>query len=562
MASVCHVVEQIQVVAVGSQGNGCCIPGVYQSPYDLVCICAGSIALGIAGQLQLHILAAGIRFVVAIEPEGNGGAGLQGLAEVQAEVGPAVVGVACLQNIVAVYGSDFKIQARSQSSKGYNVALVIKANTAFNVTGKYQRLCCQNVINQNPGGNIAVLSVSHIVHKVQMVGFSSQGNSCCIPCFYHGPYNLTGFCTGGIILAVAGKLQLHVPVIALFRFKVAVELEADGGTGLQGLTEVHPEGGPAVAAVAQLQGIFAAVCGSGNAQCFISSGSDDGILSLALSNEQAAVAFHFKAIAFQNIAFRLNRLDGQEVIHVNLDIVGVDAVIFAVHGAYQVQMVAIICQHDLQAAPSTVRILACSIAAGQILKHRDCVADTGKVIGVSVEAQNSTGLQGLAEVDAEDRPCAVGTSQHQSIVAVEGHNLHQTVSPCVLASNAGKQLCVAGVIEGDALGEITGGCNAYKVLCANEIAVCSCCQILQVCIVCIVVGTDEVADGCIVNRQGVCALGYGNVDFGFHILRIEAAHFYEVAICIGIHFSGCTVYSEGHTVHAVSLEIEANSSLC
>ena len=120
------------------------------------------------------------------------------------------------------------------------------------------------VIHIDPGGIITVLTVSHIVHKVNMVGFAGQSDGSSLPGLYQSPYDLVGICTLCIILAVASQLQLHV-LTGGIGIVVAVNIECNGGASLQGLAEVDTEGGPAVACMAQLQSIAAAVCRSRNA---------------------------------------------------------------------------------------------------------------------------------------------------------------------------------------------------------------------------------------------------------------------------------------------------------
>ena len=286
--TVGHIVEEIHMITVCGQGDGGCIPGFHQSPYDLIGIFACRKGLAASGQLQLYILSALLGIVVSVDIKGDGSTGLQGLAEVHTERGPAMVCMAQLQGIAAaVYrssdtcvsiGYSFKCDIATGialSNQQVFLAGIFKVNTLGNVTDRLRNfrlgsfrlgsfgfgsfrlgvLCCFKVIQQEPGGNFTVLTVGHIVEKVQMVAIGSQRNSnLFIPGFHQCPDHLIGIFACSKVLAIPRQFQLYILVCALRSciIVVTVEIKGDSGACLQGLAKVHTEGGPAMVCMAQL----------------------------------------------------------------------------------------------------------------------------------------------------------------------------------------------------------------------------------------------------------------------------------------------------------------------
>ena len=119
MLTICHIVEEIDMVGIGCQSDSGRRPSIHQRPYDLIGIGTCCVSLTLAGQLQLHVLTGSGGRVVAVNIEGNGGTSLQGLTEVHPETGPAFTAVACLQSIAAaVCGSGYTCLSISHSCEG------------------------------------------------------------------------------------------------------------------------------------------------------------------------------------------------------------------------------------------------------------------------------------------------------------------------------------------------------------------------------------------------------------------------------------------------------------
>ena len=131
------------------------------------------------------------------------------------------------------------------------------------------------------------------------------------------------------------------------------------------------------------------------------------------------MAFGFKVIAFQCIAGGLYRRQlCLEVIQVNFNIGSAFGLIPAVHGADQIHIAAVGSQGEGQVGPAVISILQRCFAAGYILKDRNGIHfRIGNISAVCIEGNSGTGLQGGAEVDAEDGPVVVCMGQLQGIVA-------------------------------------------------------------------------------------------------------------------------------------------------
>ena len=131
------------------------------------------------------------------------------------------------------------------------------------------------------------------------------------------------------------------------------------------------------------------------------------------------MAFGFKVIAFQCIAGGLYRRQlCLEVIHINFNIGSAFGLIPTVHGADQIHIAAVGSQRQGQVGPGIVCILYGRIATGYILKYSNSVDfRIGNISAVCIEGNSGTGLQGGAEVNAEDGPVVVCMGQLQGIVA-------------------------------------------------------------------------------------------------------------------------------------------------
>ena len=254
----------------------------------------------------------------------------------------------------------------------------------------------------------------------------------------------------------------------------AICLELDLRTGLQCLTEVNPENRPLAVYTGDLQGIVA-VKGD-----HIQGGIPPGILA-AYCSKEPFVAFCFEVNALEKVTNRLrffNRFTGLEIIHIDLQVCRA-GLTPAVHIAHQIHIFTVFCQHNRQIVPAIVEVLVrCTIGtginqigfAGNTLKYRNRISfRVGNISAVCLEADHSTGLQGLAEIDPEDRPLAVCTGDLQCILAAVcrcgntgiriGCSCKDSISPGILAANCGKQCCVTCYLEADSLYEIALGGN-------------------------------------------------------------------------------------------------------
>ena len=146
-----------------------------------------------------------------------------------------------------------------------------------------------------------MLTVCHIVHKVYIIGVSSQPDAnFCLPGFHQSPYNLVGIIAFRESLTVFGQFQLQIFVSAGSNLiiVVAIDSKGKGGAGFQRLTKIDTEGGPAMACVAQLQGIAATVCRSGHICIRISHSFDSDIAAgITLSDKEICIAFDFEVDA-------------------------------------------------------------------------------------------------------------------------------------------------------------------------------------------------------------------------------------------------------------------------
>ena len=153
-----------------------------------------------------------------------------------------------------------------------------------------------------------MLAISHIVEEIHMVAIGGQrdGNTC-LPGFHQSPNDLVGIIALRNILAVCSQFQLHILVCAICRpvIVVAVDIKCDGTASGQGLAEVQPETGPAMACVAYLQGIAAAVCRRSHIGIGIGYSFDGGILRRASAGKQLLMTNSFKVQALQDIDLRL-----------------------------------------------------------------------------------------------------------------------------------------------------------------------------------------------------------------------------------------------------------------
>ena len=319
-----------------------------------------------------------------------------------------------------------------------------------------------------------MLAISHIVEEIHMVAIGGQrdGNTC-LPGFHQSPNDLVGIIALRNILAVCSQFQLHILVCAICRpvIVVAVDIKCDGTASGQGLAEVQPETGPAMACVAYLQGIAAAVCRRSHIGIGIGYSLDGNILRYARTGKVQFVALVLKVQADQNIAcgFRfLSRFNRLEVIHIDLKICRT-GLIPTIHIAHQINILPIFSQHDLQISPAIVVVLIrCSIVsginqigfAGNALKNRNRILfRIGSILAVCLEADHSTGLQGLAEVYTEDRPLAACAGDLQGIIAIKRNAFKGCISPGVFAAYRTKPQFIAGGLKIDSLQEVAGGFN-------------------------------------------------------------------------------------------------------
>ena len=317
-----------------------------------------------------------------------------------------------------------------------------------------------------------MLTVCHIVEEVYMVTVGSQcdGESC-PPGFHQCPCDLVGIFGRRYILAVCAQLQLHVLIHARRGCIIvaAVEVKCDGSSGLQGLTEVQTEAGPAVVCVAYLQGVAAAVFGSCNACIGIGCSFNGSILRRTSAGEEQLVALGLEIDSLSEIAggFRfLSRFNCLEVIHIDLKICRT-GLVPAVHIAHQVNILTVLCQHDGQIVPAIVVVLVCCAVitginqigfSGNALKdgNRNSFR-IGSILAVCLEADYGAGLKRLTKADTENRPLAICTGDLQGIIAVKGNDLKGSISPGVVAAYRTKPHLVAGGLEIDSLQEIAGG---------------------------------------------------------------------------------------------------------
>ena len=66
---------------------------------------------------------------------------------------------------------------------------------------------CLDVVQQDPGGMLALLTISHVVAQIQMVAVFGQGNDiACLPLIYQRPNYLIGVGAFRIFLAFCGQL--------------------------------------------------------------------------------------------------------------------------------------------------------------------------------------------------------------------------------------------------------------------------------------------------------------------------------------------------------------------
>ena len=332
------------MVTVGGQGNGCGLPGLHQGPYHLIGVFTGGKSFAACGNFQLDVLVhtrGGRVIVIAVDIEGDDGACLQGLAEVHTEVGPAMIPVAHLQGVIAaVFGGShtgvgishsFHSNSVSNACERFLFAAYLKVHTCCKVNGgligyirlvRCSRLYCLEVIQQQPGSNVPVAAVCHIVEEVYVVTVGGQGNGCGPPGLYHSPKHLIGVFAGGVGLCIRSQFDLYIFGCATgIIVVVAVGIEGDDGACLQGLAEAYAEAGPAIIFVAHLQGVVAAVFRGGNACIGISYSFDGGILCHACTGKEVFVAGCFKVDALCKVAHRLrcfHRLYCHKVIYIDL----------------------------------------------------------------------------------------------------------------------------------------------------------------------------------------------------------------------------------------------------
>ena len=91
---------------------------------------------------------------------------------------------------------------------GFSILPVIALGTRYaGSIARITRTSMLDVIKQDPGGMLALLTVSHVVVQIQMVAVCGQGNDiACLPLIYQRPNNLIGVGAFRIFLAFCGQL--------------------------------------------------------------------------------------------------------------------------------------------------------------------------------------------------------------------------------------------------------------------------------------------------------------------------------------------------------------------
>ena len=252
---------------------------------------------------------------------------------------------------------------------------------------------------------------------------------------------------------------------------VAVGVEADLCAGRHDLTEVDPEGGPAEGAVAQLQSVLTAVCGSRDLCVSIADALNAGIAhfsaGLLHAGKEGIVIFYLKANALKPIAHRLyNRCRGNclEVVKVHSRF-AIFVAVCLTDVVEQDQMVAILGQRNglcLPAAasdPSNLivligrnRMVLLGLTVGLEYDGLDIlVAVPPLKPGVDIEGKHSTRRHSLTEIDSEVGPRECIVAQFHSILAA-------------VFRRGDAQICIADPLDlGIVLLLVKGLAHAHKV---------------------------------------------------------------------------------------------------
>ena len=512
--------DQIHIAAVGSQGEGQVGPAVISILQR--CFAAGYILKDRNG---IHFR---IGNISAVCIEGDGGTGLQGRAEVDAEDGPVVFCVGQLQSIVATVfrcsDAGKAVGNLFQSSISVFIAFQAGSNEQTFVTGSLEVYAFQEVAGGLCGFNRnKVIHVYHagsaflgglctvkVPEQVDMIGILRQGHGQLCPL---SASKLNG------CFATVSKFENALVVCAVAKDNTKCH-KAQLCACRQFLTEADPEVGIPAGSMGQLQCVIAAVCQCGNLGIVGNSCNGSRLAGRTFAVKAEGVADFLEIDAYQEVTGSLN---------------------LGPVGAVELEQI-ILCQCILAVvgeAEEGILGQAVGLACGEAL--------------CKVKGQND----GAVHVGHTNIACLLGVGILVDAAVVIGKSK-------VCQSDIGRQVCIDLDGVGSALlileGQRAGIGDTCKFLCLHKVAVGCFHQTLGGLVRIVVIAADEIGGRCVAEGQGIGAVGYFHVDAGVHILGIDAAYFDVVHAIIaqsrGIFLAVCL---KGQCADiAVHLEVETN----
>ena len=300
------------------------------------------------------------------------------------------------------------------------VAFLLKANALSKVANRLRLIVGIDrleviQVHLDIGGRVILIPAVQGTHQLQVRSILCQGDGNLAPAIV---VELGGGVTAGQIFKDEYGVLIRIGNISCEGIK------GDGRTGRKRLAELHPEHRPQAGCTGKLQGVLAAVCGSGHTGLLVADHLQGGIspgVFAANRLEVQLIACLLKANALIEITRGLGligRIDRLQIINVDLHQGAVGRQIPAVHGANQVQIAAIVLQGNGQLVPTVVCILGSGLAAAHILINgHGSRGAVGNIPGIGIKGDLGAGCQGSAKIQAEDRPVALFRGQPQSVFA-------------------------------------------------------------------------------------------------------------------------------------------------
>ena len=365
--------------------------------------------------------------IVSIGIKGNNGACLQRCAEIQTEYRPLAALTGDLQGIFATVFRCCNAQIAIQHSlkngiapcvfatnrsKQVGITLDFKVNTLQQIALGFFRQLRNHIIDIHCTGGAGNKACAIVVpEQIEMICCLRQGYGQFCP-LVAGELHSS--------LSAFTKLE-NTQIVLILSLNRAVCHKGNLRAGRQGFTEIHTEGGPVEAIVAQTHHVASAILQRRNLCFIIGKPFNDCVMILyVLSHKVTYIADNLEIQALIEIANRFNGgLSGRcnQIINVNLCGGSFRCDLGTVVVPEHINILSINRQLHLQLCPPVAGELVRGFAKAVAI-FEDALVIVAGTIGnpcISLEGDDRTLGKLLSKMNAEDRPVEVFVAQFQCI---------------------------------------------------------------------------------------------------------------------------------------------------